>query len=80
MIAGKFLDRASETRTSQNEWITAAVITTRSTFKIEDPSLGPKRVDLRAPDKGFGLEGTPKPKIQRDPAPQKGNLIRGPPL
>jgi hypothetical protein len=44
-------------------WCAAAVITTRSTFKIEDPSLGPGRVDFRAPDEGFGLEGTPKPKI-----------------
>ena len=33
-----------------------------------------------APDEGFGLEGTQKPKIQRDPFPQKGNLICGTPL
>ena len=50
---------------------TAADTTTRSTFKIEDPSLGPGRVDFKAPDEGFGLEGTPKPKIQRDPSPPK---------
>ncbi len=49
-------------------------------IKIEDPSRGPGRVDFRAPDEGFGLEGTPKPKILRDPSPQKGNLICGPPL
>ncbi len=41
---------------------TAAVTTTRSTFKIEDPSRGPGRVNFRGPDEGFGLEGTPKPK------------------
>ncbi len=51
------------------ESYTAADITTRSTLKIEDPSRGPGRVDFRAPDKGFGLEGTPKPKIRRDPFP-----------
>ena len=56
---------------------TAADMTTRCAFKIEDPSRGPGRVDFRAPDEGFGLEGTPKPKIQRDPSPQKGNLICG---
>ncbi len=50
---------------------TAAVITTRSAFKIEDPSLGPGRVDFRAPVEGYGLEVIPKPKIQRDPSPQK---------
>ena len=59
---------------------TAADMTTRSTFKIEDPSLGPGRVHFTAPDEGFGLEGTPKPKIQRDPSTQKGNLICGTPL
>jgi hypothetical protein len=59
---------------------TAADTTTRSTFKIEDPSLGPGRVHFRGPDEGFGLEGTPKPQIQRDPSPPKGNLICGPPL
>ena len=46
-------------------------MTTRCAFKIEDPSLGPGRVDFRAPDEGFGLEGSPKPKIQRDPSPKK---------
>ncbi len=50
---------------------TAAVTTTRSTFKIEDLSRGPRRIGFRGPDKGFGLEGTPKLKIQRDPSPQK---------
>ncbi len=55
-------------------------MTTRCAFKIEDPSLGPGRVDFRAPDEGFGLEGTPEPKIQRDPSPKKENLICGPPL
>ncbi len=50
---------------------TPAVTTTRSTFEIEDPSLGPGRVDFRSPDEGFGLERTPKPKIQRDPSSQK---------
>ncbi len=40
---------------------TAAVTTTRSTFKIEDPSPGLGRVDFGAPDEGFGFEGTPKP-------------------
>ncbi len=44
-------------------------MTTRCAFKIEDPSLGPGRVDCRAPDEGFGFEGTPKPKIQREPSP-----------
>ena len=42
-------------------------MTTRSSFKIEDPSRGPGRVDFTAPDEGFGLEGTPEPKIQRGP-------------
>ncbi len=55
-------------------------MTTRYAFKIEEPFLRPGRVDFRAPDEGFGLEGTPKPKIQRDPSPQKGNLICGSPL
>ena len=58
-------------------WCTAADMTTRCAFKIEDPSRGPGRVDFTTPDEGFGLEGTPKPKIQRDPSPQKGNLICG---
>ncbi len=35
----------------------AAVTATRSTFKIEDPSLGPGRFDSRAPDGGFRLKG-----------------------
>ncbi len=48
---------------------TAAEITTRSTFKIEDPSRSPGRVGLWPPGEGFGIEGTPKPKIQRDPSP-----------
>jgi hypothetical protein len=47
---------------------TAAVTTTISTFKIEDPSRGPGRVDFRAPDEASVFEGTPKPKIQRDPS------------
>ena len=50
---------------------TAADMTTRCAFKIEDPSRGPGRVDFRGPDKGFGLEGTPKRKIQRDTSSQK---------
>ncbi len=50
---------------------TAADMTTGCAFKIEDPSLGPGRVHFTAPDEGFGLEGTPKPKIQRYPSPQK---------
>jgi hypothetical protein len=54
---------------------TAADMTTRCAFKIEDPSRGPGRVDFRGPDEGFGVEGTPKPKIQRDPPFKKGNLI-----
>ena len=49
----------------------AGKMTTRSTFKISDPSLGPRRVDFKAPDEGFGLEETPKPKIQGDPSPPK---------
>ena len=49
-------------------------MTTRCAFKIEDNFLGPGRVDLRGPDNGFGFEGTPKPRIQRDPSPPKGNL------
>ncbi len=44
-------------------------MTTRYAFKIEDPSRGPGRVDFTAPDEEFGFEGTPKPKIQRDPSP-----------
>ena len=46
-------------------------MTTRCAFKIEDPSRGPGRVDFTAPDEGFGFEGTPKPKIPRDPYPTK---------
>ncbi len=46
-------------------------MTTTCAFKIEDPSRGPGRVHFTAPDEGFGLEGTPKPKIQRDPSPPK---------
>ena len=56
----------------------------RCALKIEDRSRGPGRIDFRAPDEGFGLEGTPKPKIRRDAAsPQKGKpyyYICGPPL
>ena len=54
---------------------TTADTTTRSTF-----NMGPGRVDFKAPDEGFGLEWTPKPKIQRDPSPQQGNLVCGMPL
>ncbi len=50
---------------------TAADMTTRFAVKIEDPSAGPGRVDFRAPDEGFVLEGTLNPKIQRDPSPPK---------
>ncbi len=50
---------------------TAAVTTTRSTYKIEDPSRGPGRVHLRALDAGFCLEAVPEPKIRRDPSPPK---------
>ncbi len=64
---------------SQQSSHTAAVTTTRCTYKIEDPSRGPGRVDLTVPDEGFGFEGNPKPEIQRDPSPQKGNRICGPP-
>ena len=39
--------------------ITAAVTTTKSTFKIEDPSLGPGRVDFTVPDKSFCFECAP---------------------
>ncbi len=46
-------------------------MTTKCAFQIEDPSRGPGRVDLRAPDEEFGLEGTPKPKFQSDPCPLK---------
>ncbi len=55
-------------------------MTTRCAFKIEDPSRGPGRVDFTAPGEGFGLQGTPKPKIRRDSSPKKGNLICGSPL
>ena len=74
------LGRGWETKLGgcNNDDRTAADMTTRCAFKIEDPSRGPGRVDFTAPDEGFGLEGTPKPKIQRDPSPQKGNLICGP--
>ncbi len=54
---------------------TAADMTTRCTFKNEDPSRGPGRVHVTAPDKGFGLEGTPKAKIQRKPSPQSKPYI-----
>jgi hypothetical protein len=59
---------------------TAADMTTRCAFKLEDPSRGPGRVDFRAPDEGFRIEGTPKPKIQRDPSPPNKNLVCGTPL
>ncbi len=55
-------------------WKTAADMTTRCASKIEDTSRGPGRVHFEAPDEGFGFEGTPKPKIQKDPPPQKGTL------
>ncbi len=48
---------------------TAAVTTTRSTFKIEDPSWDPERVDPTATDEGFCREEAPDPKIQRGPSP-----------
>ncbi len=50
---------------------TVADISTRCAVKIKDPFLGPWRVDVKAPGEGFGLEGTPTPKIQRDPSPPK---------
>ncbi len=59
---------------------TAADMTTRCAFKIEDPFRGPGRVHFGAPDEEFGLEGTPKPKIQGGLPPQKGNLICSTPL
>jgi hypothetical protein len=52
---------------------TAAVTTTRSTFKLDDPSRGPGRVDVRGP----GLRGDPEPKIPRDPSPQKETIYVG---
>ena len=64
----------------QKQPCTAAATTTRSPFGIEDLALGPGRVDVSAPVEGFGVEGTPKLKIQRDPFPQKESLICGPPL
>ncbi len=39
---------------------------------LSQNGYGPGRVDFRAPDEGFGLDGTPKPEIQTDPSPQKG--------
>ncbi len=60
---------------TNNQKYTAADTTTRSSFKIENPSRGPGRVDFTAPDAGFGLEGTPKPKIQRDLSPQKQEIL-----
>ncbi len=43
----------------------------------EDHSRGPGRVVYMAPDTGFGLEGTPKPKIQRDPSiPKRKPYLR----
>jgi hypothetical protein len=59
---------------------TTAVTTTRSTLKIEDPSLGPGRVDFRAPGGGFRLQGAPEPKIRRGPFQNSLNLVYGPPL
>ncbi len=50
---------------------TAAVTTTRSTFKIEGPSRVPWRVEFWGPDEGFGLEGIPEVKIQRGHSSQK---------
>jgi hypothetical protein len=55
----------------------AVATTTRRPIKIEDPSRGPGRVDFRGTDKGFGLEGTPKPKIQRGPPPNKETSYAG---
>jgi hypothetical protein len=37
-------------------------MTTRSTFKIEDPARGIGRVDFKGPDEGLCLEGTPPTK------------------
>ncbi len=37
-------------------------------------------ISFTAPDEGCGLEAIPKHKIQRDPSPQKGNLMCWPPL
>jgi hypothetical protein len=51
--------------------------TTKCAFKIEDPS---RRKPILGPWNEFGIEGTPKPKAQRDPAPQKENLLCGTPL
>ncbi len=53
----------------RNQTHTAADMTTRCAFKIKDPSRGPGKIDFTAPEQGFGLEGTPKPKIQRDTYP-----------
>ncbi len=37
--------------------------------------MGPGEVDVRGPDEGFGLEGTPKTKNQRDPPPPKKETL-----
>ncbi len=52
-------------------------MTTRSTFKIEDPSLGPGRVDFRAPDEGFGFEGPRNPGSTGAPPPKNGYKLYG---
>ncbi len=60
--------------------MTAADMTTRSTFKIEDPSRGPGRVDFTAPDEGFGLLRPQNLRSGGTLPPKKGNLTGGPPL
>ncbi len=59
---------------------TAVATTTRCTSKIEDPSLGPGRIDFGAPDGEFRLKGAPEPEIRMDPSPNYWNLVYGPPL
>ena len=47
----------------------------RCAFKIEDRSWGPGRIDFRAPDEGFGIEGTPNPKIREDTFQNSCDLV-----
>jgi hypothetical protein len=48
-------------------------------MRIQDrrPFPGPQEGRFDGPGRKNGLKGTPKPKIQRDPSPLKGNLICG---
>jgi hypothetical protein len=56
------------------ETLTAADMTRRCAFKIDDPSRGPGRVEFTASDEGFGLEGPRNLRSRETLPPNKETL------